>query len=194
MYPNEKVRELSMAIEERDAEKVLVVLKNGADPNLYGFGGRNCTALKYAIDFGDVEILKVLIEHGAKYDRQDILPDLVALGPDGADKVKLLLEAGADVNEETPGGYTPLIIAAGRGYTEIVKVLLEAGANVQHEAGGNTAKRLASSRRYYETAQLIEKWEQGMGQPADQDNINHPGSDAEKKPGFMDNLRKLFKR
>ncbi len=42
--------------------------------------------------------------------------------------VKLLLEAGADVNAENNNGMTALKVARKRGHHEIVKLLKEAGA------------------------------------------------------------------
>lgn len=39
--------------------------------------------------------------------------------------VKLLLEAGADVNEKTGGGFTPLILAAENGHVEVVDLLMK---------------------------------------------------------------------
>ena len=57
--------------------------------------------------------MEVLIKHGAKVRDQDVLPEHAAYGRGGAAMTKLLLNAGADVNERTGGGYTPLVIAAG---------------------------------------------------------------------------------
>ena len=42
--------------------------------------------------------------------------------------VKLLLEAGADVNTKNNDGYTALALASKNGYTKIVELLKEAGA------------------------------------------------------------------
>lgn len=44
--------------------------------------------------------------------------------------VKLLIDAGADVNLVSADGRTPLSIATRWGYSAVVKVLLEAGAAV----------------------------------------------------------------
>lgn len=46
------------------------------------------------------------------------------------EKVKQLLESGADVNQKNRFGMTPLYYASRNGYLEIVKLLLPAGANV----------------------------------------------------------------
>lgn len=43
--------------------------------------------------------------------------------------VSALLANGADVNERTSGGQTPLILAVIRGHTNIVRLLVDAGAN-----------------------------------------------------------------
>ena len=44
--------------------------------------------------------------------------------------VKLLLDAKADVDEQTKGGETALHRAARNGHTEVVKLLLDAKADV----------------------------------------------------------------
>lgn len=170
---------LFQSIAKKDAKKVLEALKNGADANARD--GRGTSALKYAMTFGDVETAKILIEHGAKVKNQDILPELAAYGRGGAAMAKQLLKAGADVDEKTGGGYTPLIIAAGRGYKDIVKVLLEAGADV-HAMGESkrTAKSLAYERGYLETAHLIEKWELKKSENPPT-HVNRPKTSSAKK-------------
>ena len=176
---NDNTIALFRSIAQKDAKKVLEALGNGADANARD--GRGSSALKYAMTFGDVETAKVLIKHGAIVKDQDILPELAAYGRGGAAMAKQMLKAGADVDERTGGGYTPLIIAAGRGYTDIVKVLLEAGADV-HVVGASkrTAKSLAYERGYPETAHLIEKWElkKSVNPP---NHLNRPKSSSAKK-------------
>jgi len=155
---DEHTIQLFDAIKLRNPEKVREAIENGADVNARNYKGD--TPLRYAMVFGNVDVARTLIEHGAQVKDKDILPELAAYGRGGAEMAKLLLEAGADVDEATSGGYTPLIIAAGRGYTDIVRVLLEAGANVHAVGTSNkTAKSLAYARGYNETAKLIEKYE-----------------------------------
>ncbi|MBI3158959.1 MAG: ankyrin repeat domain-containing protein [Chloroflexi bacterium] len=104
---------LFKAIETKEPKRVLEALKSGADANARD--GWGTAALKYAMAFGDVETAKTLIAHGAKVKDQDILPELAAYGRGGAEMARLLLKAGANVDERTGSGYTPLLIAAGRG-------------------------------------------------------------------------------
>jgi ankyrin repeat protein len=48
-----------------------------------------------------------------------------------ADVVKLLLQAGADVNAKTrSNSETPLHLAAMHGHTDVIQLLLQAGADV----------------------------------------------------------------
>ena len=53
-----------------------------------------------------------------------------AVNSNDADKVKDLIDQGANINEADASGDSPLIMAAYQGYTEIVRLLLEAGADV----------------------------------------------------------------
>jgi len=156
--PDEHTLQLFKSIKEKNPLKVRDAIKNGADVNFRNNRGE--IPLKYAMVFGIVETAKILIENGAEVKDKDILPELAAWGRGGAEMAELLIEAGADVDEETSGGYTPLIIAAGRGHTDIVRVLLEAGANINAVGTSRrTAKSLAYERGYVETAKLIEKFE-----------------------------------
>jgi len=45
--------------------------------------------------------------------------------------VKMLLDAGLDVNEQGDMGYTPLHHAKRKGFTEIVDLFIERGANTE---------------------------------------------------------------
>jgi len=72
--------------------------------------------------------------------------------------VKLLLEAGADVNVKNKDGETALMKASYNGYTEIVKMLIDAGADVNiKDRYGTTALMLASLYGYTEIVELLIK-------------------------------------
>ena len=68
--------------------------------------------------------------------------------------VKILLEAGADMNLCDTWGRTPLHIAAARGDTEMVKLLLEAGADLNYRNNkGETA--IFSAAECHSTTETI---------------------------------------
>jgi ankyrin repeat protein len=59
---------------------------------------------------------------------------------DGVACLKLLMEAGADVNARNAQGQTALHVAAQRGYNNIVKLLAERGADLMaKDADGHSA-------------------------------------------------------
>ena len=61
------------------------------------------------------------------------------------EKVRKLLQAGANVNLQDKNGETPLYKASRNGYTNIVRLLLDAGANPNiQDNGGQTALMNAS--------------------------------------------------
>lgn len=62
--------------------------------------------------------------------------------------VRLLLNAGVDVDPETYAGCTPLHVASQEGYFEIVKLLLAAGADIhrKNKYGDTPLQRVKKSR------------------------------------------------
>jgi uncharacterized protein len=121
------------------AEGLLDILRlniaAGADARLTNrFGG---TALIPAAERGHVEIVQELLRH-TNIDVNHVnnlgwtaLLEAIILG-DGSSRhtevVRLLVEAGADVNLADANGITPLAHARQRGYQQMVVILEQAGA------------------------------------------------------------------
>ena len=73
--------------------------------------------------------------------------------------LRLLLEAGADVNLKDQTGATALMWGSHRGYIDVVKVLLET-SNVnlsEKNQSGYTALSLAEYNNYPDVIQLLKK-------------------------------------
>lgn len=110
-------------------------LANGANFDIYNrYGG---TALIPAAEKRHLEVVKVLselpdypIDHINNLGWTALL-EAIILGPKGKAQVaivKILVEAGCDVNIADKEGITPLQHAKNRGMDEIVNILLEANA------------------------------------------------------------------
>jgi hypothetical protein len=96
------------------------------------------TALYFAAQNGEEDIVRMLIAAGADVDKAamtDQLPGwdaplLIAVHFDHTAIVRMLIAAGADVNFATNDDSTPLLTAAHFGNLAIVRQLIAAGANV----------------------------------------------------------------
>lgn len=114
---------------------VRVLLDGGADPNYVHPDGN--TALSVAVSMGRIDIAEVLLNAGASVDGPRIdhhngdapAPLLSAVHGKDLNMVKLLLEAGANVNAKNLNGSTVVWYAALHGLVDILKALLAAGAD-----------------------------------------------------------------
>jgi ankyrin repeat protein len=117
---------LNIAIIQRNRDAVLMLLQHGANPNLADANGTKPVGI--AIDYSvnnDTWFLETLIKHGADPNAgltyMHIYPSLAM--------VKVMVEAGANVNGTGDGNKPPLIGAAILRYYDIVYYLLEHGAD-----------------------------------------------------------------
>ena len=134
-----------------DLEAVRALLKNGADVN--AAQGDGMTALHWAAEAGDVEMVGMLLYAGANVQGVTRLGDYTPLhlaskaGNEGV--VARLLEAGADPSAyTTTGEVTPLHFAAASGSAASVEALLDHGAivDVRESVRGQTPLMLAAGR------------------------------------------------
>lgn len=90
------------------------------------------SALVYSVIKRNVDIVKLLLLNNADItiDKEPIL--YTALIYYEYRIVKLLLDAGVDIDVRDGWGHTPLTIACEKGYTDAVKLLIEYGADVNY--------------------------------------------------------------
>jgi len=120
------VTPLIYAIEENNFEAFKMLLESGANPGFKIASGGS------AVTFS-VTYLRTLIMYGANVDffheerKRNVIFD--ALSPNKIEHLKILVNAGAEVNVRDGINQTPLIVAANLNQYEAVLFLLENGAN-----------------------------------------------------------------
>ena len=145
---------LFRAIAQKDNEVVKQQINSGFDVNTKDEHGE--TALHVAVQHGNLEMIRFLLEKGAKVNIKDAekrTPLLMihdSLGDDdGAslkEIVRLLVSRGADINVRNEDNETFLMSAAEDDNVEGVKFLLELGANPNLKDGdGETAMQKTDS-------------------------------------------------
>ena len=125
------------ALVGRHFEIAQVLHRNGSSVNPWGSAG--WTLLGSAANYGDLEMVQVLLDYGVDvngFNTQDALRcsalHNASWGKDPR-SVRLLLERGADPNALSKDDLTPLHLASRHGKTEIARLLVEYGAIVEAE-------------------------------------------------------------
>ncbi|HTA47376.1 MAG TPA: ankyrin repeat domain-containing protein [Bryobacteraceae bacterium] len=151
-------------------EVVQLLLEKGANPNAHGTRGQ--TALMWAVAQKHPEVVKVLLAHHADINlKSDVWSEVMAVPPHGylpynksiphggetalmfaaragdLDSAKLLVAAGANVNDADAWGVSATTLAAHSGFNDLVKFFLQKDANPNAEGPGFTALHEAIMRR-----------------------------------------------
>jgi ankyrin repeat protein len=142
------------------------------DANVNAHATRGQTALMWAVSQKHSEVVKVLLAHHADiHARSEVWNKVMAVPPHGyldynrtiphggetalmfaarvgdLESAKLLVAAGANVNNADAWGVSATVLAAHSGYRDFVEFLLEKGADPNAAAAGFTALHEAIMRR-----------------------------------------------
>jgi uncharacterized protein len=148
---------LMVAAHTGNVDVVRMLLDRGADLSATEASAGQ-TALMRAVAENHPAVVQLLLAHRADpraRSRNQFTPLLFAAQQGNVDIAKLLLDAGADVNEAAPDGiagdtnalrpFRPgtkaatLLVAIDSGHERMARFLLEHGANVNHNQAGRTA-------------------------------------------------------
>jgi ankyrin repeat protein len=161
---------LMVASRSGNAGVVEQLIRKGAAVNVKAARGQ--TALMWAVAQRHPDVVKVLLANGANVrERSDVWQQMVAVPPHGVKlynrvipqggdtallfaarvgdvtSARLLVAAGADVNDADAWGVSATVLAAHSGFGELVEFLLERGANPNAAEAGFTALHAAIMRR-----------------------------------------------
>ena len=130
-------------------DAVRQMLKQGADVN--SAQGDGMTALHWAVQKGDVELVQTLLYAGANVKATTRIgsytPLLIASKAGNAAMIETLVAGGADPNAATASGATALMLASQGGNAAAVKALIDRGVdvNAKEKVKGETALTFAAA-------------------------------------------------
>jgi hypothetical protein len=151
---------LIRAVQAGDLKKVQQLIASGANVNQTNDVG--FPALSIAAGRGDENMTKLLLDAGADVNARSATLNDTALaraaqngnGP----TVRVLLAAGAHLDDRDGAGWTPLFNAALKGDPEIVEALISAGADLNARSStGWTALKEAQMRGQQDIADLLKR-------------------------------------
>ena len=126
--------------EKREIQHIKSALQNGADIDARDKWGQ--TALHKAID--DVEIVSLLITHGADVNAKNAAFGMTALYYADCTVAQLLIDAGADIDVRSQNGNTPLMWHVYNENYDVANLLSKNGASSDAEnINGDTAAAIA---------------------------------------------------
>lgn len=131
---------LHLAAEHGNAAIVEIVLENvGTRRRIKLYDANNKLPLHYAVESGDLEVVKLLLLHGSDVNASDgsNTPLHIAVYMGNIELVKWLLIYGASVHAFNAMGYQPLHISAEAGSTSIAQWLLTSGGELANQYDKN---------------------------------------------------------
>ena len=149
---------LIQAILKNDIAGLKAQLDAGANPNAKV--ERDTTPLMYAAAYGSLNAMKTLIDAKADVNARNAFQETALLwSANELEKVRLLLNNGANVNAASTQGRTALLLASAHdGSEEIVKLLIKNGANPKGKDGRqNTTLLLAALADNFPVVKMMVK-------------------------------------
>jgi len=145
-----------------DKEILLRLIKQFPDQtNTYSVDG--FTPLGLASFFGNIEVVKILIDNGANpniasNNRFKVTPLHSACAISNYVIAEILIKNGADVNAKQMQNVTPLHSAAHNGHAKLVKLLIDNGADINSKMdNGQTPLFMAEEKEFKETIDILKK-------------------------------------
>ena len=133
------VTPLALASLNGSAPMIKQLLRAGADANQANPDGE--TPLMTAARAGSREAIDALLTYGAEVDTVEAWRGQTALmwavAQNQVSAVEALIEAGADPNLRSTGGFTPVLFAAREGHVDVLDLLVRAGADVDDAVPNN---------------------------------------------------------
>ena len=164
--------ETPLMVAARAGKGAVAELLIAKDANINAHAARGQTALMWAVAQKHPDVVKILLAHGADFRaRSDSWSEVMALPPHGyleynraiphgsdtallfaarvddLESAKLLVGAGADVNDADAWGVSATTLAAHSDFVDVVELLLEKGADPNAAAAGFTALHAAVMHR-----------------------------------------------
>ncbi|KAJ2970181.1 hypothetical protein NQ176_g8311 [Zarea fungicola] len=140
---------LHIAAEEGNLEVLEYILDTGEiDIESIAKEDHIDTPLIEAAHHGQTDVVKLLLDRGAKPSRPGVPYDALIVATDAGneDIVKLLLAAGADIHSRDHSGMTAVLIASSKGMPNLMTLLLDSGADIFSSApDGRSLLQLAAT-------------------------------------------------
>lgn len=164
-------KELDEAIQNQNVAKVKELLNQGVELEPPQQPYEINKPLAYAVQIGNFEIIKAIVEAGADIDGQvayNDTPLIIAFQSSNNKEIdaiaKYLIEKGADVNKPNAFGMSGFIGICAANKLELAKLCIEKGANInaryqnitmEDKPYNSNALQWAVSEGYYETTKLL---------------------------------------
>ena len=178
------------AILSKNAEIIKILSEQGAQLDEDGLTF-DPPPLVEAVEKGDADLVKLLLEHGAK--RQIYWAMTYAIWREQTEIIQMLSEHGAQVEDdlyEDGEEYPNLVIACKNGNTNIVKLLLEHGAKKYR----GWALTEAILNKHTEVVDLLLEHGVCVADDGDRTKLDHPPAIVEASAnGDIDSLKLLLK-
>lgn len=149
---------LNLASRTGDTKSVNLWLSVGADVNTR-LG--DSTPLISAARGGHVEVVKILLDKGAKLDMTDQYRQTAlayAAMADSGEIITLLVSKGADINEKNDVGTTAIMAAAAKNNVAALRKLIDLGADVNaKDSSGKTVLTYALQDKQSRVVQILQQ-------------------------------------